>query len=160
VVERDLAKVDVAGSTPVSRSIHLHGFLGGSVKNLRPACILTLLLAIATFLLACGGSRSLQSVSVSPSAASSQAQFTATGIYNKMPTSVDITSTTSWCVGSTSGACAGNIIVGATVNAGMAQCLSGFTGTITVLAGQAGPMLAPDEGNQLKPFGSAQLSCP
>ena len=130
------------------------------MKNLRPACILTSLLAIATFLLACGDNRSLQSVSLSPAAATSQAQFTATGVYNKMPTSVDITSSTTWCIGSANGVCDGNVIAGATVNAGMAQCQSGFTGTITVLAGQAGPMGNPDGGNQLKPFGSAQLSCP
>jgi outer membrane lipoprotein SlyB len=130
------------------------------VKRPRLACFLILLLAIATILLACGDTRSLQSVSVSPATASSQAQFTATGIYNKMPTNVDITATTTWCVGSTSGGCVGNIIAGATVTTGMAQCLSGFTGTVTVLAGQAGPMGKPDGGNQLKPFGAAQLTCP
>ena len=130
------------------------------MEDARPACILIVPLAIAIFLLACSDNRSLQSVSVTPAAASSQAQFAATGIYNKMPTSVDITSSTTWCIGSTSGVCDGNVIVGATVTAGMAQCLSGFVGTVTVLAGQAGAMPAPDEGNQLKPFGSAQLTCP
>ena len=130
------------------------------MKNLGPACILTFLLAIAAGLLACGSSRSLQSVTVSPATATSQAQFTATGAYNKMPTSVDITSTTTWCIGSTSGVCDGNIIAGATVTAGLAQCQAGFTGTVTVLAGQAGSMGNPDGGNQLQPFGAAQLSCP
>ncbi len=115
---------------------------------------------MAVILLACGNSRKLQSVSVSPAAATSQAQFTATGVYNQMPTSVDITGTTTWCIGSASGMCVGNIIAGATVNAGMAQCLSGFTGPVTVLAGQAGPMGNPDGGNQLKPFGTAQFTCP
>jgi hypothetical protein len=161
VVERDLAKVDVAGSTPVSRSRQFRRSQGGSVKNLRPACLTAFLLAIATVLLACGDNRSLQSVSVSPATAtSSQAQFTATGIYNKMPTSVDITSSTTWCIGSTSGVCVGNVIAGATVTAGLAQCQAGFAGTVTVLAGQAGPTGNPDSGSQLKPFGTAQLTCP
>jgi hypothetical protein len=130
------------------------------VKDVRPGCCLVVLLLIANLVLACGGGRSLQSVSVSPGAATSKAQFAATGVYNKMPTSVDITSTTTWCIGSANGVCDGNVIAGATVAAGTAQCLSGFTGTVTVLAGQAGPMGNPDGGNPLKPFGSAQLSCP
>ena len=130
------------------------------MKDPRPVCFPIILLSIAAILLACGNSRSLQSVSISPAAGTSQAQFTATGIYNQMPTSVDITGSTTWCVGSVSGVCVGNIIAGATVNTGMAQCLSGFTGTLTILAGQAGPSGNPDGGNQLKPFGTAQLTCP
>src|ERR1700693_1850505 len=123
-------------------------------------CLLGVLLPITIVMLACGDNRSLQSVSLSPAAASSQAQFTATGIYNKMPSSVDITGSATWCIGSSSGVCAGNIAVHASVNAGLAQCLSGFTGTVTVLAGQSGPPPNPDVGFQLKPFGAAQLTCP
>lgn len=70
-----------------------------------PSVLLTItLVPIACVLLACGGGNnsSLQSVSVSPAAATSQAQFSATGIYNTMPTSVDITGTTTWCIGSLS----------------------------------------------------------
>jgi hypothetical protein len=94
----------------------------------RPACLLGLLLAIAIVLLACGASnRSLQSVSVSPAAATSPAQFTATGIYSQMPTSVDITSTTTWCIGSMSGLCASDVAMFAEVTAGLAQCLTGST---------------------------------
>jgi hypothetical protein len=130
------------------------------VKRPRLACFLTLLLAIVTILLACGDTRSLQSVSVSPAAATSQAQFNATGAFNHSPISANITATTNWCIGSANGVCDGNINQGATVNAGSAQCLTGFTGTVTVLAGQAGPMGNPDGGNQLKPFGTAQLTCP
>jgi len=120
------------------------------------AVVPTLLIA----LLGCGDSRSLQSVSISPASASSSAQFAATGVYNKSPTSVDITATTTWCIGSSSGVCAGNINPGATVNAGLAQCVTGFTGSVTVLAGRGGTMANPDMGTQLKPFGSAQLNCP
>jgi hypothetical protein len=73
---------------------------------------------------------------------------------------VDITTTTTWCVGSSSGVCAGNIIAGATVTSGTAQCLTGFTGSVTILAGKSGPVANPDSGPQLKPFGAAQLNCP
>ena len=110
----------------------------------------------------CGTSRTLQAVTVSPATATSSAQFTATGIYNGKPTNVDITATatTIWCVGSGDGVCIGNAIPGATVTAGMATCVAGFTGTVTVLAGRSGPPAMPDSGAQLLPFGSAQLNCP
>jgi hypothetical protein len=113
-------------------------------------------------MLACGGNnRALQSVAVSPSAATGpQAQLAATGIYNTMPTSVDITATTTWCIGSSNGICDGNIAQQAYVSGGLAQCNSGFSGTVTVLAGQKGPPPNPDEGYQLQPFGAAQLTCP
>jgi len=126
----------------------------------RPSSLLGVLLALTITLLACSDNRSLQSVTISPTVASSKAQLTATGLYNNPPTTVDITSTTTWCVGSSSGLCAGNIAIEANVNAGLAQCLSGFTGTVTILAGQAGPSPGPDLGFQLKPFGVAQLNCP
>jgi hypothetical protein len=126
---------------------------------LRLVLRISVLLAISMALLACGN-RSLQSVSVSPATASSTAHFTATGIYNASPTSVNITTTTTWCIGSSSGVCDGNIAQGASVSNGLAQCLSGFSGTVTVLAGKPGPMPAADQGLQLKPFGTAQLTCP
>ena len=160
MVERDLAKVDVAGSTPVSRSRHFPASFGGFMKP-RASFLLGVLLAVGIVLLACGGNnRSLQSVSVSPIAATSQAQFTAKGVYNQMPTSVDITGTTTWCIGSPSGMYASDIAIEAGVSAGFAQCASGFSGTLTVLAGQAGPPPGLNLGSQLKPFGAAQLSCP
>src|SRR5258708_35728953 len=89
-------------------------------------------------LLGCGENRPLQSVTISPAVANSSAQFTAVGSYNKTHTSVDITTTTTWCVGSSNGVCAGNIITGATVDSGLAQCKTGFTVRVTVLAGQSG----------------------
>ena len=130
--------------------------------RLWPACLLAVLLATSITLLACGGnSRTLQSITVSPAAAaSSQAQFTATAIYNSMPTAVDITATTTWCIGSSNGVCDGNIAQRAYVSAGLAQCDQGSTGTVTVLAGQKGPTPGPDQGYQLQPFGAAQLTCP
>jgi|ERR1700722_1320188 len=128
--------------------------------KLRPSSFPSILLSLTVVLLACSDNRSLQSVTISPTVAKSKAQFTATGVYNSMPTHVDITSTATWCVGSSNGLCAGNIAIEASVNAGLAQCLSGFTGTVTILAGQAGPSPGPDLGFQLKPFAMAQLNCP
>jgi len=125
-----------------------------------PSLLLGLLVTVAIALLACGDNRSLQSVDISPAVAASSAQFSAIGIYNKAPISVDITTTTTWCVGSSSGVCAGNINPGATVNSGLAQCVTGFTGTVTVLAGKSKSVAKPDSGAQLKPFGAAQLNCP
>jgi hypothetical protein len=129
----------------------------------RPASLLGVLLTISTVLLACGAgnNHSLQSVSVNPTAVtSSRAQFTATGIYNTMPTSVDITGTTTWCIGSNTGLCTADVAMFAEVTAGLAECESGFSGTVTVLAGQAGPPPGENQGFQLQPFGAAQFTCP
>jgi hypothetical protein len=97
VVERDLAKVDVAGSTPVSRSIYAprRGFM----TKLPPASHFCFLIIITIALFACGDDRSLQSVSITPAVARSKTQFAATGIYNQEPSSVNITNTVAWCVG-------------------------------------------------------------
>jgi hypothetical protein len=159
VVECDLAKVEVAGSNPVSRSRCFQVYMGGSMSP-RPSSVFSVLLTLTITLSACGDRRALQSVSVSPATANSKTQFTATGVYNKTPTKVDITSTATWCVGSNSGLCAGNIATEANVNAGLAQCSPGFTGIVTIVAGQAGPSAGPDLGFPLKPFGVAQLNCP
>jgi len=121
---------------------------------------LPLVLLVTAGFLGCGANRSLQSVTVSPRVANSAAQFTATGIYNVTPTNVDITAKTTWCVGSSNGICVGNAIPVATVTSGMAQCKAGFTGSVTILAGQSGPPPGPDVGPQLQPFGAAQLNCP
>jgi outer membrane lipoprotein SlyB len=125
----------------------------------RSCSLAAVVLALTIALFACGSDRSLQSVSVSPTAAKSSAQFTATGIYNKSPSNVDITTATTWCIGASSGACVGNINAGATVNSGTAHCTPGFTGSVTILAGQVSSAMA-DTGSQLKPFGAAQLNCP
>jgi hypothetical protein len=127
-----------------------------------PACLFGVLLSVSIALLACGGNNhSLQSVSVSPAAAtSSQAQFTATGIYKTMPTSVDITGTATWCIGSSSGLCSADVAAVAEVTAGLAECATGFSGTVTVLAGQPASQPGINQGYQLQPFGAAQLNCP
>jgi hypothetical protein len=127
-----------------------------------PASLLAVLLSISIALLACGGNNHpLQSVTVNPSAATgSQAQFTAIGAYNTMPTSVDITSTTTWCISLSNGVCAADIAIQVTVIAGLAQCATGFSGTVTILAGQPASHPGINQGYQLQPFGAAQLTCP
>ena len=127
-----------------------------------PASLLAVLLAISIALLACGGNNHpLQSVTVSPAtAAGSQVQFTATGLYNTMPTTADITSITTWCIGTTTGLCLADVDTAAEVTAGLAECSSGQSGTVTVLAGQPANRPGINQGYQLQPFGAAQLTCP
>ncbi|HKR85635.1 MAG TPA: hypothetical protein VJS37_15860 [Terriglobales bacterium] len=118
----------------------------------------------------CGapGAHELVSVSVTPHAAdavnfpSGQVQFMASGIYRQPSSPVQLTSREiTWCIGDASGECAGNIFTGANVDAnGLVYCLSNFSGTVTVLAGQPQAPLKPDVGGRLRIFGSAQLTCP
>ncbi len=116
-------------------------------------------------MLGCGNSK-LTSVNLSPTAAdaqnfpSGQVQFTATGTYSNSSKVVPLTNVT-WCIGSTTGSCNGNIATSASVNSsGLAQCLPGQTGTVTVIAGSGGSQSNPDGGRQLTVFGTAQLTCP
>lgn len=95
-------------------------------------------------------------VVVSPATADAQqfpsgiVQFTATGVSSPV-----------WCIGSAQGMCNGNVVSIATIDSsGRAQCLSGKTGTVTVLAGAGLKTALPDGGGQLSSFGSAQLTCP
>jgi hypothetical protein len=120
-------------------------------------------------LLACGSGSQLRSVSLSPPAADAQSfpggkvPFVATGIFNNSPTPVTLTSKdVTWCTGASDGSCVGNINPGATVDqTGMAQCNSGFVGTVTILAGKPSSVMGmPDTGFPLKVFGSAKLTCP
>jgi hypothetical protein len=126
---------------------------------------LLLLLAIA----GCGSNRQLQSVSLSPASADAQnfpnghVPFIATGTFSKPPSPMNLTSKdVFWCVGSSNGGCIGNANPGANLDQnGVAQCNPGFVGTATILAGtQSSVMMIPDQGSQLKIFGSAQLTCP
>lgn len=135
----------------------------------RFACMLAGLLILGELaLLGCGSSRQLQSITVSPATADAkdfpngQVPFAATGLFSKPPSPSPLTSKdVQWCVGSSSGTCAGNIIPGATVDSnGVAQCGGVFTGTAFVLAGTEGSVMNPDSGQQFKIFGSAQITCP
>jgi hypothetical protein len=127
-----------------------------------------LLLSLAT--LSCGSGRQLQSVKIDPPAATSQAQFTATGTFSKPPSPVTLTSKdVTWCVGeltsapnATPTACVGNVAPFATVDQnGMAQCNAVTHGSGYILAG-ASQMFSmnPDAGSQFKVSGYATLTCP
>ena len=124
-------------------------------------------LLFVTISLAVGcGSNRLTSVSVSPAVADArnfsngQVQFTASGTYSGSSNPVTVNNL-SWCVGSSSGRCNGNIASAASVSGnGVAQCVSGATGTVTVIAGTGGAVTMPDTGHQFTVFGTAQLTCP
>jgi hypothetical protein len=132
--------------------------------------LLFLLLPLTTLgIVGCGSSRQLQSVTLSPAWAdaqnfpSGQVSFTATGTFSKKPSPLKLTSKdVTWCAGSSSGMCVGNINPGITVDQnGLAQCVPGFAGTVTILAGaESSSMMNPDGGSQLKIFGAAHLTCP
>ena len=127
-----------------------------------------LLLSLAA--LSCGSSRQLQSVKIDPPAATSQAQFTATGTFSKPPSPVTLTSKdVTWCVGeltnvpnATATACVGNVAPFATVDQnGMAQCNATTHGSGYILAGAAQMIsMNPDEGSTFKVSGYATLTCP
>jgi len=121
---------------------------------------------IAVFGVACGNSK-LTSVNVSPAIADAQnfpngmVQFSASGTYSSSSKVVPLANLT-WCIGTSSGTCNGNIASVATVdNHGLAQCLPGAkAGVATILAGSGGHVGNPDGGSTLAVFGSAQLTCP
>ena len=126
--------------------------------------------------LSCGNSdRKLESVTLDPPAADAknspngQVQFLATGTFSQPPSPAPLTSKdVAWCVGEvtsamnpTAGMCVGNVVPFATVDQnGLAKCSPSSQGTVYILAGTPGAMVMPDEGSQLKVFGSAQLTCP
>ena len=113
---------------------------------LGPLCSVLLLASLSSF--GCGSSGQLRSVTVSPSAAdarnfpSGQVPFSAMGTFgsSSMPQPLNNKDIV-WCVGTNTGACAGNIIPGATVTPnGVAACVPTFSGTTTILAGKANPL--------------------
>jgi len=136
---------------------------------IRTASCCSLLLLTTVLGVSCGSSRTLKTVTILPAAAKAsnfpngKVPFQAGGTYNKPPSPVVLTSKdVSWCIGDSTGACAGNINPGGTVDAnGVAQCGPSFTGTLTVLAGSGSSATGnPDSGGKFKVFGSAQLTCP
>jgi hypothetical protein len=137
------------------------------MARLVPWLVLPLLLLAVLATPGCGDSRQLQSVSLTPAMADIQSfstgvvPFTATGTFSRPPSPAPLTSQdVVWCIGTSNGACAGNIVVGAAVDQmGKAHCLPGFVGTANILAGKPLPVMNPDQGPQLKIFGAAQLTC-
>ncbi len=123
----------------------------------------------------CGGSRQLKSVALNPPTADArsfpngQVPFTALGTFTQPPSPVPLTSNdVHWCVGQltneanpTAGLCNGNVAPFATVDQnGVAQCAANSQGTVFILAGEPASAAMNDQGQQLKIYGSAQLTCP
>jgi len=137
------------------------------MAKLLPASLLTLLIVVVFTLLACGGgslSHQLVSVSISPQTATasdfpnSMVQFTATGTFNRAPSPQTLNQAI-WEVVVPSDFPTSDV---ATVDAnGVAQCKTGFAGTVTI---KGGGMVCPSNpmmGIPCQPiFGSAQLTCP
>ncbi|HUO15730.1 MAG TPA: hypothetical protein VMX38_12140 [Verrucomicrobiae bacterium] len=129
-----------------------------------PYVLPSLLVLIAVLTLACGSpsmGRGLQSVTISPTSAEGQMQFTATGFFNVPPSPVTPLTVT-W------GACYQNestteVSVSKT---GFAQCGPGASGTYTVWGyGMSGAQACPAYvtacgGGGCQVTGTAQLTCP
>src|SRR5690349_7504436 len=118
--------------------------------------------------LSCGQERELLAITVTPSSAAAknfalgQVQFAAVASYSRSPSPAQLTSPDIvWCIGDTSGHCAGFVSTSASINAsGIARCNNNFSGSVTVLAGQdSGQIPNPDIGFQLRIFGTAELTC-
>src|SRR5439155_8163106 len=146
VVECDLAKVEVAGSNPVSRSrfrppVQPTLVSGASlvVRRTSMSSRIAFVGAVAMLViigLGCGSH--LNSVSLSPAVADAQnfpngqVQFSATGTYGSSSKPVPVTNLT-WCVGAPNGSCYGNIAsVAAVTGNGVAQCLPVAAGPATI----------------------------
>ena len=121
---------------------------------MRPLLKVGTLVGAALILVACGSNNSM--IRVSPAFADAKnypvgvVPFTASGA-----------SKLTWCIGTMNGVCNGNIASPAVIDsAGHAQCIQGQSATVTVLAGTVAKVGLPDEGEQLSPFGTAQLTCP
>ena len=117
------------------------------MKGLRNLLFVVFILAVGA-LSGCGSNRQLQSLSVSPAstnAQAGQAQFTATGQFSSMPTSVSPASVSWWQSPPIIDPPSNMFGLGLTSQPFTAQCL-GFTGmTITVTA------LAPMDPGNLNP---------
>lgn len=114
------------------------------MKGLRNLLFLVFILAVGV-LIGCGSNRQLQSLSVSPASTAAQggqAQFTATGQFSSMPTSVSPASVSWWQSPPIIDPPSNMFGLGLTTQPFTAQCL-GFTGmTITITA-----LVPADPGN-------------
>jgi len=130
--------------------------------------LVPLLLMLAFLSLSCGSSRQLNSISVNPATADAQkfpngqVQFTATGTFNMAPTTVTPLSVT-WCPQATCGV-GTPVNVGVSIDGnGLAQCVSSFSGTVTIVAEaprNPGAMITPMSGMNGMVSGTAQITCP
>jgi hypothetical protein len=142
------------------------------VRSYRPHIFLCLLLVAAAITLACGSSSPHipQSVTVSPATADAQSYpggqvpFTAIAYYNTMPSPVtNAAATWNECLQG------GGPSEGVSIStSGVAQCMSGATGTYTIYAfvpdptfrGECSGSSLPCGGTCGGVVGSAQLTCP
>jgi len=143
------------------------------MKKYGPQLLFCLLVAAAAITIACGSSSSHipQSVAVTPPTADAKefpggdVQFTATASYNSMPSPVKNVSATWTACGSAGSLEPANLVT--VSSSGVAQCLSGASGTYTVYAFVPDPAFrsaCPGSllcGNSCGGVvGSAQLTCP
>ncbi|MFZ0734050.1 MAG: hypothetical protein WAM79_17140 [Candidatus Sulfotelmatobacter sp.] len=123
------------------------------------------MLLATTLLLACiglladgcgGGNRVIQSVTVTPASADAQnfpdgqVQFTASGNYSQPPSPVTLPQA-NWVLTETS--------IATLTGNGLAQCIPGASGVVTVRAGVPGPCSGTG-CTAVQIVGTAQLSCP
>jgi len=136
------------------------------MAKLFPVFVLILLIVMALNFLACGGGetpRQLLSVTVTPSTATASdfpngmVQFTATGMFSRAP-SPAIVNPTEWQLAPSNTYPTDAVSM---TTSGVAQCKSGFAGTVTI---QGGGLVCPSNpmmGIPCHPvFGTAQLTCP
>lgn len=125
------------------------------------------ILLAAAIMMACGSPAApvqnttgiLQSITVSPSTASGEVQFTAAGYYNTAPSPVKpLKATWAACIQNSP---TEDVTV---TSSGMAQCTSGASGTFSVIASDPGNpaclAIAQCGGGGCQVSGYAQLSCP
>ena len=123
------------------------------MTNTRILRVLVILIALQLWTASCGGGgRALISISVSPATANGAdfplggVQFTATGTFNKAPTTVTPLSAT-WSIKPAG-------VATIETNNGFAQCAS--TGTATITAAVS----VSSDTAQTAVFGTATLTCP
>ena len=140
------------------------------MRNYWPQLFFSSLLLAAAIALACGSPSHIpQSVTVSPATADAkdfpggEVQFTATAVYNTMPSPIQsVSATWSACL---QGVPSENVSIS---TSGAAQCASGATGTYTIYAFVPDPSFhgvcasgsLPCGGSCGGVVGNAQLTCP
>ena len=132
------------------------------------ASLVVIVAVLVACCVGCGGmgsspNRVLESMTLSPSSADAQTfpqnqvQFTATGIFSRPPSPATVPFVApysgSWSVSDT------NV---ATINqSGLAQCISGASGTVTVMAtASSNSATSPGTGTAVAVSGTAMLTCP
>jgi hypothetical protein len=127
-----------------------------------------LTVSLAFQMLACGSSNSnrvLQSMTITPTTADArdfsngQVQFTATGNFSKPPSPAQVTFVAPYS-GQWSFADANSANIATISSNGLAQCISGASGTATVLATASANSGVGMENTSVARTASATLTCP